>query len=104
MLTGQAAAPRTLFWRLQGQTAVLSGSDKLITLPHRPPQFFKPATDVAETEDRFDSNRERAVELYRILGEWESMLPTVPLWGSSPYWSSQSAKHYDEWSVRPEPK
>lgn len=95
---------RTLFWRLQGQTSVLSGPDKLITLSHRPPQMFIPGIDPAEATDRFDTNRDRATELFRILGEWESLLPTVPLWGSSPYWSSQSAKHYDDWGVREEPK
>lgn len=104
MLTGNGSPDsRTLFWRLQGQTSVLSGSDKLITLSHRAPQMFVPATDAGETTDRFDTHRDRANELFRVLGEWESLLPTVPLWGSSPFWSSQSAKHYDGWKVREEP-
>lgn len=102
-LTGTLdAKSRTLFWRLQGQTSVLSGPDKLISLSHRPAQLFSPSVDAGETTDRFDTDRERATELYQILGEWESVLPTVPLWGSSPYWSSQSAKHYDQWGVRKE--
>lgn len=105
MLKGNTAkSSRTLFWRLQGQKAVLSGNDKLITLPHRPAQMFSPTSDPAEAVDRFDTDRDRATELYRRLGEWESTLPTVPLWGSSPFWASQSAKHYDEWGVRDEPK
>lgn len=98
------AKSRTLFWRLQGQTSVLSGDDKLITLSHRPPQLFSPATDQGETIDRFDTDRPRATQLFQMLGEWESLLPTVPLWGSSPYWSSQSARHYDDWGVREEGK
>jgi len=104
-LSGASDSPRrTLFWRLQGQAAVLDGKDKLITLSHRPPQLFRVATDVAESEDRFDSNRDTAEQLYQTLGTWQATLPTVPLWGSSPYWISESAKHYDTWSVRPEPK
>ncbi len=96
--------PRTLFWRLQGQTAVLDGSDKLIKLSHRPAQMFRPADDVAESIDQFDSDRTRASELFRMLGQWESTLATVPLWGSSPYWAGESANHYDTWDVRPEPR
>ena len=96
--------PRTLFWRLQGQTAVLDGSDKLITLSHRSAQMFQPADDPAETVDRIDADRTRAAELFQTLGQWESSLATVPLWGSSPFWVGQSAKHYDTWHVRPEPK
>jgi arylsulfatase B len=104
-LEGKSAAePRRLFWRLQGQTAIRDGDDKLITLAHRPPQLFRPAQDLGETVDRMDLDRTRAAELFQILGEWESTLATVPLWGSSPYWSSQSAKEYDGWEVRPEPE
>ncbi|HIF00571.1 MAG TPA: arylsulfatase, partial [Fuerstia sp.] len=104
-LNGKASPERrTLFWRLQGQTAVLDGRDKLITLSHRPAQMFQPAADVGETVDHFDTDRTRAVELFQMLGQWESSLATVPLWGSSPFWIEQSAKHYDTWQVRPEPK
>jgi arylsulfatase A-like enzyme len=95
---------RTLFWRLQGQTAVLDGSDKLITLSHRRAQMFQPAADLAESVDRFNTDPTRADELFQVLGRWESSLATVPLWGSSPYWIGQSAKHYDTWPVRPEPQ
>ncbi len=104
-LEGKAeAVRRTLFWRLQGQTAMLDGADKLITLSHRPPQLFRPAEDVAEVVDRFDSDRTRADELFQMLGQWESSLPTVPLWDSSPYWIGESAKEYDGWQPRDEPK
>jgi arylsulfatase B len=104
-LDGQSEAiRRTLFWKLQGQTAILDGNDKLITLSHRPAQMFRPAEDLAEVIDRFDTDRTRADELYQMLGQWESTLATVPLWGSSPYWSGQSAQQYDQWIVRPEPK
>ena len=104
-LTGRTApAARRLFWRLQGQTAVMQGADKLITLAHRPPQMFHPAMDSGETQDRFDAERSRVSELFQLLGEWESTLPTVPLWGSSPFWTGQSAGHYDSWPVRPEPQ
>jgi arylsulfatase B len=104
-LTGKTdPAQRTLFWRLQGQTAILDGSDKLIVLSHRPAQMFRPAVDSGEAVDQFETDRTRAKELFEILGQWESTLATVPLWGSSPFWSSQSAKHYDMWSTRPEPE
>ena len=95
---------RMLFWRLQGQAAVLSGADKLIRLSHRPAQMFRPATDLSESSDVASGDPDRFLELFRQLAEWESGLPTVPLWGSSPYWNSQSAKHYDEWPVREEPE
>ena len=95
---------RTLFWRLQGQTAVLDGPDKLIVLSHRPPQVFQPSIDLGEEDDRFDSDRTRADELFQLIGKWQSSLATVPLWGSSPYWSSQSAKQYDNYPPRAEPE
>jgi arylsulfatase B len=66
--------------------------------------MFQPGADQAEAEDRMDSDPQRAVELFQMLGRWESSLATVPLWGSSPFWIGQSAKHYDTWPVRPEPR
>lgn len=104
-LTGKVKdTPRTLFWRLQGQTAILDGQSKLIRLSHRPAQMFQPATDLGETEDLSHSNPERFEALFRKLGEWEAMLPTDPLWGSSPYWRSASASNYDNTPPRPEPQ
>ncbi len=95
---------RTLFWRLQGQAAILDGNDKLIRLSHRAPQMFRPDEDVAEAIDRIDTDRTRADEMFQMLGKWESTLATVPLWGSSPYWIGHSAKLYEEFLPRPEPK
>ncbi|WP_345683143.1 sulfatase-like hydrolase/transferase [Novipirellula caenicola] len=104
-LRGESApATRTLFWRLQGQTAVRDGEDKLITLSHRPAQLFQVTSDLAEADDRFDADRSRAEQLYKMLGEWEASLATVPLWGSSPMWDAESAKHYDDWGVKSEPR
>ena len=100
----QTPKPRTLFWRLQGQRAVLSGADKLIVPSHRPAQLFAPATDPGETNDRSTSDGDQLLALFKQLSEWEASLATVPLWGSSPYWSGQSAKHYDNWPVREEPR
>lgn len=93
---------RTLFWRIQGQAAILSGNDKLIRLSHRPAQFFQPTTDLAEANDLAPQESETFKRLFRQLADWEATLPTVPLWGSSPFWSSQSAKHYDTWLPRDE--
>jgi len=95
---------RTLFWRLQGQAAILDGEDKLIRLSHRPAQWFRPATDAGETDDLAPGAGERLDELFRRLAAWEATLPTVPLWGSSPYWRGQSASQYDEWPPREEPR
>ncbi len=100
----QLPIERTLFWRLQGQAAILNGDDKLIRLSHRPAQLFSPASDLAEESDLSDSQPERFRELFQSLSDWESMLPTVPLWGSSPYWQSQSAKNYDTWKPIAEPE
>jgi arylsulfatase B len=95
--------PRRLFFRLQGQAAVRDGDEKLVRLSHRPPQLFRPGTDVGEDHDLRDEERARAEALLALLGEWESMLATVPLWGSSPYWSGASAEGYDGWAPGPEP-
>ncbi|MDB4477093.1 sulfatase-like hydrolase/transferase [Rhodopirellula sp.] len=104
-LSGEQVAPRrTLFWRLQGQVAILDGPDKMISLSHRAPQVFRPTEDAGERDDRFDSDRTRADELFQLLGKWQASLATVPLWGSSPYWSSQSAKQHDNYPPRAEPE
>ena len=104
-LAGEVPPPeRRLFWRLQGQAAILNGQDKLIRLAHRPAQMFRPATDPGEQRDLALTQTSRYRELYRQLGEWENMLPTVPLWDSSPYWWGQSATHYDQWQPRGEPQ
>lgn len=95
---------RTLYWRLQGQTAVLSGADKLIRLSHRPPQLFRPRTDRGELKDLAGEEAGRMESLFRMMGEWESMLPTMPLWGSSPYWTGQSAQIYDSMPPKAETK
>ena len=97
-------ADRTLFWRLQGQAAILSGDEKLVRLSHRPAQMFRPGSDPAEADDLAPSGGEDFDRLFRELGQWEATLPTVPLWGSSPFWSSESAKNYDGWLPRPEPE
>lgn len=105
ILTGKAkAAPRTLFWRLQGQAAIRDGDLKLVRLSHRPAEFFNPAEDIAESEDLSQKRTGEFRELYRQLAEWEALLPTVPLWDSSPYWHGQSAGQYDNWVPRAEPK
>jgi len=104
-LLGKESGPRpTLFWRLQGQAAILDGNDKLIRLSHRPAQLFQPGMDPAESKDMSMEGQKRFLELFQSLAEWEAMLPTVPLWDSSPYWISESAKHYDDWGVRDEPR
>jgi arylsulfatase A-like enzyme len=102
-LKGNSNTPnRTLFWRLQGQAAILNGADKLIRLSHRPAQYFQPATDIAEQTDLAPLGDERFKSLFRQLGEWESMLPTAPLWDSSPAWRGDSAKIYDTWIPKEE--
>ncbi len=95
---------RKLFWRLQGQTAIRWGDDKLIKLSHRPAQWFQPAKDLGEREDLAVSSDLRLRELFEQLGSWEAQLPTVPLWGSSPYWIRQSALHYDSLMPTSEPR
>jgi arylsulfatase B len=95
---------RTLFWRLQGQRAVLHGKQKLISLSHRPPQLFQPGSDSGERNDMAASQSETMKDLFKRLGEWESSLETVPLWDSSPRWWADSARIYDTYAPRPEPK
>lgn len=102
-LLGDSDAPsRTLFWRLQGQTAVLVGDEKLIRLSHRLPQLFSPASDPSELTDLSGDQPDRMKELFSKLGEWESLLTTVPIWYSSPRWQADSAKHYDQWPAQSE--
>jgi arylsulfatase A-like enzyme len=104
-LTGTGAAPeRTLFWRLQGQRAVLHGADKLIVLSHRPPQLFQPKNDPGEAKDIASSRGVTLKDLFQRLGEWEASLDTVPLWDSSPRWWGESAEAYDKYAPRPEPQ
>lgn len=98
-----APSIRRLFWRLQGQAAVLDGNEKLIRPSHRKAELFRPATDAGESNDLADVESERLEQLFQLLGRWESTLPTVPLWGSSPYWSGNSADNYDAWPPRKEP-
>lgn len=105
VLKGDRKGPdRLLFWRLQGQVAVLKGNDKLISLSHRPAQLFRPAGDPGEQHDRSSEDAETLADLYQELGRWQSLLPTVPLWGSSPYWSGESARLYDGHPPREEPR
>ncbi len=94
--TGEKTSPkRTLFWRLQGQAVVLDGEDKLLRPSHRPAQYFQPASDPGELNDLASPGNDRVLELFRELSDWESTLPTVPLWDSSPYWNRSSADYYD---------
>ena len=95
---------RRLFWRLQGQAAILSNEEKLIRLSHRPAQLFNIASDAGEQDDLSLSAEPKQLELFKQLAEWEAALPTVPIWDSSPYWSGDSSRIYDEWGVRSEPE
>ena len=94
---------RTLFWRCQGQASVLQGTWKLIRPSHRSPQLFQPGLDQAEASDLILDEKETADGLMEALMRWESLLPTTPLWGSSPFWNGQSAKHYETIKPMPEP-
>ena len=94
---------RLLFWRLQGQSAVLSGKRKLIKLSHRPAQLFSPATDPSERQDLAGEETAKLAELFQLLGDWESSLATAPLWDSSPRWNADTSKIYDTPPIK-EPK
>lgn len=102
--TTNPAPDRTLFWRLQGQRAVLHGADKLIVPSHRPPQLFRPKDDPGESDDLAAQRAGTMTDLFKRLGEWESSLATVPLWDSSPRWWGDSARIYDSYPPRPEPR
>lgn len=96
-------AHRRLYWRLQGQAAILDGTDKVTRLSHRRAQMHRVASDLGEANDLSSVEVTRTNELLNELGEWEFAMPTMPAWGSSPRWNGQSAKHYDDWLSRPEP-
>ncbi|RLD30441.1 MAG: arylsulfatase [Bacteroidetes bacterium] len=100
----QQASPRRLFWRLQGQAAILDGKDKLIRLSHKPAEYFRPIDDIGEGEDLSKKNSERYSELYELLFNWEVTLPTNPHFSTSPYWKGESAKNYESWKPKPEIK
>lgn len=105
VLRGEEPLPeRSLFWRLQGQAAVMQGADKLISLSHRPAQLFRPGEDPGERHDRAAEDPETLHALFEELGRWQALLPTVPLFGSSPYWKGESAKIYDNWDPKEEPR
>jgi arylsulfatase B len=100
----EQAGPRRLFWRLQGQAAILDGEDKLIRLSHKPADFFRPSEDPSESKDLSGINRKRYLELYELLFRWEEDLPTYPHFHTSPRWSGESARDYDTWIPKPEPR
>lgn len=104
LLANNTRRDRALFWRLQGQAAVLQGDQKLIRLGHRPAQLFQPAADPSEQVDLAAERPDEFRAAFKLLGRWESSLPTVPLWDSSPYWFGDSAEIYDTWQPRAEPK
>lgn len=95
---------RRFHWRLQGQAAILEGDYKLIRPAHRLPQLFSPASDPGERQDLLPAEQAKAETLLRSLGDWESMLPTAPLWSTSPRWRRASATHYDMRVPQPEPR
>jgi hypothetical protein len=66
--------------------------------------MFQPHSDPGEQTDLAPVSGTRFEELFRELADWESTLPTVPLWGSSPFWNSESAKHFDTLPPREEPE
>ncbi|HCB98992.1 MAG TPA: arylsulfatase, partial [Verrucomicrobiales bacterium] len=84
--------------------ALLNGAWKLIRPSHRPVQLFQPGIDASESSDQLIQRPEQAQKLLNQLAHWESMLPTAPLWSSSPYWQGQSASHYDHYKPREEPR
>lgn len=105
LLSSRESLPeRYLFWRLQGQAAVRRGDWKLIRVPHRPAELFRIADDAGERSDLSASNEDRLRSLFADLAAWEAVRPTVPIWGSEPYWNADSANIYDTWHPRDEPK
>jgi arylsulfatase B len=105
VLTGeQQAMERRLFWRLQGQSCILDGEDKLIRLTHKPAQYFRPFEDPGERKDLSQEKQERFLELYNLLFLWESGLPTYPHFYTSPYWIKASAQNYEDFVPVPEPE
>lgn len=98
------AQPRTLFWKLQGQSAVLNGEDKLIRLSHRPAQYFRPIEDIGERHDLTQEQPMKYKELYQQLFKWETSLNSYPHFSSSPFWKGESARNYENWTPKEEPK
>ncbi len=75
-LQGEAEpSRRTLFWRLQGQTAIRDGDDKLITLSHRPAQLFQPQQDLGERVDRLEIDSTRAKSCSKCLASGNRRSP-----------------------------
>ncbi|XAL99125.1 sulfatase-like hydrolase/transferase [Phycisphaeraceae bacterium D3-23] len=105
LITGEPTPDRALFWRLQGQAAVLvNGNDKLIRLAHRPAQLFTLATDLGESTDMAHKHLDRTEELYRLLFDFERSMPTFQHFQTLPYWFGPSAKNYDEYVPVEEPR
>lgn len=105
LLTDEAdPGSRRLFWRLQGQAAVRAGELKLIRLSHRPAQLFNLGADIGEQQDLASDQAANLTSLFRQLAEWESSLPTAPIWSSSPRWNGDSARKHDTRPPSSEPR
>lgn len=105
LITDEPTPDRQLFWRLQGQTAVLiDGEDKFIRLAHRPAQLFRLTDDLGEEYDLAPDDPNKIERLYRILHDWERAMPTYPHFNTAPYWQGQSANNYDEYTPAREPR
>ncbi len=105
LAANQPTPDRYLFWRLQGQTAVLvNGEDKLIRLAHRPAQLFRLPDDLGEQQDRSGDDPDAVADLFRVIHDWERAMPTYPHFNTSPYWRGQSANNYDEYTPAQEPR
>ncbi|MEM6505436.1 MAG: sulfatase-like hydrolase/transferase [Planctomycetota bacterium] len=103
--SGDPTPDRALFWRLQGQTAlVLNGAEKLIRLSHKPAQLFDLATDLSEQNDLAAANPQRLRDLFQMIHDWERSMPTYPHFYASPYWQGPSADRYEQVGPRGEPK
>ncbi|MFI4861429.1 MAG: sulfatase-like hydrolase/transferase [Phycisphaerales bacterium JB063] len=105
LIADQPTPNRPLFWRLQGQTAVLvDGEDKFIRLAHRPAQLFRLSDDPGEGHDLAPDDPQSVERLYRVIHDWERAMPTYPHFNTSPYWQGQSANNYDDYTPAREPR
>jgi arylsulfatase A-like enzyme len=95
-LTGSSPQlPRDpLMWNYTVGTAIRDGGWKLVRLPDRLPMLYDLTNDPAELRDLAGAHPDRARDMLRALGLWETHLPN-PVFREPADWRRRHLRFYD---------